>query len=169
MDITDKVTVVSGGGSGIGRVTVLALVERGASVVVEDVDEAAGQRTGRGGVVINTASLIGLRPMVDAPVYAAAKAGVVNFSRSLAYLKEESGIRVNAICPELVDTPMAHSLGEERLEDLRAADEILPPEEIAAGVVELIEDNSHVGAVMRVTFAMDRATYRRENLNRDPE
>ncbi|MFC6768840.1 SDR family NAD(P)-dependent oxidoreductase [Natrinema soli] len=237
MDIIDKVAVVSGGGSGIGRATVLALVERGASVVVADVDEAAGQRTvdlvagrkgtavfarcdvteiddlsrtfafaierfgqldvafnnagvggedlfaddpgdwkrvididltavidatriavremertGRGGVVINTASLIGLGPMADAPVYAAAKAGVVNFSRSLAYLKEESCIRVNAICPELVDTPMAHGLGEERLEDLRAADEILPPEEIAAGVVELIEDDSRAGAVMRITI-----------------
>lgn len=234
--LEDKVAVVSGGGSGIGRATVLALVERGASVVVADVDEVTGrrtvdlaagrsgtvvftrcdvtdtndlsrtfafaierfgqldvafnnagvggealfaddpgdwkyvidvdltavidatriavremERTGRGGVVINTASLIGLGPMADAPVYAAAKAGVVNFSRSLAYLKEESGIRVNAICPELVDTPMAHGLGEERLAELRAADEILPPEEIAAGVVELIEDDSRAGAVMRVT------------------
>jgi 15-hydroxyprostaglandin dehydrogenase (NAD) len=51
--------------------------------------------------------------MPSAPVYAAAKAGVVNFSRSLGYLAEESAIRVNAICPELVDTPMAHVLGGE--------------------------------------------------------
>ena len=82
----------------------------------------------------------------EPPVYAAAKAGVVNFSRSLAYLAEESNIRVNAICPELVDTSMALGLGEERL-----AGGILRPEDIAAGVVELIEDDSRAGAVMCIT------------------
>ena len=109
------------------------------------------KRAGQGGVIINTASLIGLRPMASAPVYAAAKAGVVNFSRSLAYLAEESNIRVNAICPELVDTPMALGLGEERLEELRMAGGILRPEDIVAGVVELIEDDSCAGSVMRIT------------------
>lgn len=107
---------------------------------------------GNAGVIINTASLIGLWPMASAPVYAAAKAGVVNFSRSLAYLAEESNIRVNAICPEIVDTPMAVGLGEESLEELRAARGILRPEDIAAGVVELIEDDSRFGAVMKVTI-----------------
>ena len=108
--------------------------------------------TGNAGVIINTASLIGLWPMASAPVYAAAKAGVVNFSRSLAYLAEESNIRVNAICPEIVDTPMALGLGDESLEELRTAGGILRPEDIAAGVVELIEDDSRFGAVMKVTI-----------------
>jgi 15-hydroxyprostaglandin dehydrogenase (NAD) len=107
---------------------------------------------GNAGVIINTASLIGLWPMASAPVYAAAKAGVVNFSRSLAYLAEESNIRVNAICPEIVDTPMALGLGEEALEELRTAGGMLRPEDIAAGVVELIEDDSRFGAVMQVTL-----------------
>ena len=102
------------------------------------------------GVIINTASLIGLWPMASTPVYAAAKAGVVNFSRSLAYLAVESNIRVNAICPEIIDTPMAVGLGEESLEELRTAGGILRPEDIAAGVVELIEDDSRFGAVMTV-------------------
>jgi 15-hydroxyprostaglandin dehydrogenase (NAD) len=106
---------------------------------------------GQGGVIINTASLIGLVPMASAPVYAAAKAGVVNFSRSLAYLAKESNIRVNAICPEIVDTPMALGLGEERLEELRISGGILTPEDIASGVVELIEDDSRAGSVMRIT------------------
>jgi 15-hydroxyprostaglandin dehydrogenase (NAD) len=107
---------------------------------------------GNAGVIINTASLIGLWPMASAPVYAAAKAGVVNFSRSLAYLEEESNIRVNAICPEIVDTPMALGLGEESLKELRTAGGILRPEDIAAGVVELIEDDSRFGTVMKVTI-----------------
>jgi 15-hydroxyprostaglandin dehydrogenase (NAD) len=114
------------------------------------------KRSGRGGVIINTASLIGLGPMASAPVYAAAKAGVVNFSRSLAYLAKESNIRVNAICPELVDTRMALGLGEERLQELRAAGGILKPEDIVAGVVELIEDDSRAGSVMRITVRSGR-------------
>jgi len=237
MEIEDKVALVSGGASGIGRAAVLALAERGAKVVVADVDEDGGRQTvemagakggsaafrrcdvtktedlgsafdwavehlgsfdiainnagisgedlfadepghwrriididltavidatrlavrkmrvaGNAGVIINTASLIGLWPMASAPVYAAAKAGVVNFSRSLAYLAEESNIRVNVICPEIVETPMALGLGEESLEELRTAGEILRPEDIASGVVELIEDDSRFGAVMKVTI-----------------
>jgi 15-hydroxyprostaglandin dehydrogenase (NAD) len=109
------------------------------------------KRAGHGGVIINTASLIGLWPMASAPVYAAAKAGVVNFSRSLAYLAKESNIRVNTICPELVDTPMALRSGEERLVELRKTGGILQPEDIAAAVVELIEDDSRAGSVMQIT------------------
>jgi 15-hydroxyprostaglandin dehydrogenase (NAD) len=237
MEIEGKVAVVSGGASGIGRAAVLALAERGAKVVVADVDEDGSRQTvemagakggsaafrhcdvtktedvgsafdwavehfghfdivfnnagisgedlfadepghwariigidltavidatrlavrkmrlaGDAGVIINTASLIGQWPMASASVYAAAKAGVVNFSRSLAYLAEGSNIRVNAICPEIVDTPMALGLGEESLKELRTAGGILRPEDIAAGVVELIEDDSRFGAVMKVTI-----------------
>jgi 15-hydroxyprostaglandin dehydrogenase (NAD) len=241
MNITGKVAVVSGAASGIGRAAVLALLERGATVVVADVDEDGGQKTvdlatetggvavfrrcdvtqtqdltrvfagaredfgrfdiafnnagisgedlfaddpgawariididltavidatrlavrqmklaGAGGVIINTASLIGLWPMSSAPVYAAAKAGVVNFSRSLAPLAEEANIRVNTICPELVDTAMALALGEETLAELRSTGGILPPEDIAIGVMELIEDDSRFGAVMRITVSDGR-------------
>ena len=105
-----------------------------------------------GGVIINTASMGGLLPMPNSPVYAATKAGVVNFSRSLAYLALDSRIRVNAICPSYVDTPLVRRGGEERMNEVAAAvGGILQPEDIAAGVVELIEDDSRAGAVMRVT------------------
>lgn len=114
------------------------------------------KRSGMGGVIVNTASLIGLGPMAAAPVYAVAKAGVVNFSRSLAYLAKDANIRVNTICPELVDTPMAAALGEKVLDELRTAGGILKPEEIASGVVELIENESCAGAVMRVTARAGR-------------
>ena len=106
----------------------------------------------RGGVVINTASMGGLLPMPNSPVYAATKAGVVNFSRSLAYLALESRIRVNAICPSYVDTPLVRRGGEERMNEVAAqVGGILQPEDIAAGVVELVEDDSRAGAIMRVT------------------
>src|SRR5215210_2879314 len=45
MEIEDKVAVVSGGASGIGRAAVLALAERGTKVVVADVDEDGGRQT----------------------------------------------------------------------------------------------------------------------------
>src|SRR5262249_29832339 len=109
------------------------------------------RQTGQGGVIVNTSSLIGLGPLAMAPVYAAAKAGVVNFSRSLGYLAKEANIRVNTICPELVDTPMALGLGEDVVAELRRTGAILRPDAIAASVVELIEDDSRAGAVVRIT------------------
>lgn len=115
------------------------------------------RRTGHGGAIVQVASLIGLHPMAAAPVYAAAKAGVVHFTRSLADLADE-GIRVNAVCPELVDTAMAHALGEDVLADLRTSGGILTPEQIAEHIVELIEDDTRAGAILQIT-ATDEPTY----------
>ena len=110
-------------------------------------------RRTNGGVIVNTASMGGLLPMPTAPVYAAAKAGVVNFTRSLAYLAAEARIRVNAICPTYTDTPLVRNVGSaEELEQLKAAvGGMLDPAEVAAGILELIEDDSRAGAIMRVT------------------
>jgi 15-hydroxyprostaglandin dehydrogenase (NAD) len=109
-------------------------------------------KRGRGGVIINTASMGGLLPMPGSPVYAATKAGVINFTRSLAYLGPEADIRVNAICPSFTDTPLVRRGGEDRIEEMKAqVGGILQPEDIAAGVIELVEDDSRAGAIMRVT------------------
>jgi len=54
----------------------------------------APQRFARGGVVVNVASAAGLFPMPFAPVYAAAKAGVVMFCRSLESLTHREGTPV---------------------------------------------------------------------------
>ncbi|RKO83676.1 hypothetical protein BDK51DRAFT_27511, partial [Blyttiomyces helicus] len=54
---------------------------------------------GKGGVIVNTASLAGLVPVYFQPVYAAAKAGVVNFTRSLVRFGRTHNIHVNAVCP----------------------------------------------------------------------
>ncbi len=106
---------------------------------------------GRGGVIVNTASMGGLRPMPTSPVYAATKAGVINFSRSLAYLLEEANIRINAICPSFVDTPLIWRAGRERVAAMSSQVGLLTPDIIAQGLVELIHDDSKAGAVMRVT------------------
>ncbi len=119
-------------------------------------------RESGGGVIVNTASMGGLVPMLDAPTYATAKAGVVHFTRSLAGLRAQWNIRVNAICPTFTDTPLVRRNGDERLDELKAmVGGILQPEDVAAGVVELIEDDSRAGAIMRVTVRGGR-DYARE-------
>lgn len=120
------------------------------------------RRNNRPGVIINTASMGGLLPMPGSPVYAATKAGVINFTRSLAYLAPQDRIRVNAICPSFTDTPLVRRAGNERVEEMKVqVGGILQPEDIAAGVVELVEDDSRAGAIMRVTVRGGR-DYARE-------
>ena len=140
------------------------MVDINLTAVIEGTRLAVRQmrKQNSGGVIINTASMGGLLPMPGSPVYAATKAGVVNFSRSLAYLALDSRIRVNAICPSYVDTPLVRRAGDERVEEMKAlVGGILQPEDIAAGVIELVEDDSRAGAVMRVTVRGGR-DYARE-------
>ncbi len=109
------------------------------------------RRQGGGGVIINTASMGGLVPMPTSPIYAASKAGVIHFTRSLAYLAAE-GIRVNVVCPTFTDTPLVRAAGDAAIEMMkREVGGILAPEQVAEGVLELIRDDSRAGAVMRVT------------------
>ena len=60
--------------------------------------------------VINVASLAGLVSTPMTPVYGAAKAGVVNFSRSIGESVKDLGIRVNTICPSFSPTAMTDPL-----------------------------------------------------------
>ena len=57
-----------------------------------------------GGAIVNIASIAGLMPMVTAPAYGAAKAGVISLTRSLALELAPKQVRVNAICPGMLWT-----------------------------------------------------------------
>lgn len=225
MEIKDKLAIVTGGGSGIGRASCLRLAELGARVVVADMNLAAAQETaalcagkahqidvtsvkqcaalihsckkvdilhnnaglltnsedflsappdrllklvntnlaglmlltqaaahvmtGRGGVIVNTASVSGLRPWPLDPIYSASKAGVVFFTRAVAEELRAHNIRVNAVCPGLVRTPMAANSPRIQAltpEQRQKVDEMLvEPSEVVDVVIEFIQDDSLFG------------------------
>lgn len=107
-----------------------------------------------GGAIVNTASMAGLYAWTGEPIYSAAKAGVVFLTRALAPLSEQFGIRVNCVCPGLVDTPLVRR-GIEASEDeeVKKAFETIPmidPRQVAQAMATLIEDDTMVGQAMMV-------------------
>jgi NAD(P)-dependent dehydrogenase (short-subunit alcohol dehydrogenase family) len=62
---------------------------------------------GDGGAIVNIASTLGLVGALRAAAYCAAKGGLVNLTRQLATDYGPRGLRVNAVCPGIVDTDMA--------------------------------------------------------------
>jgi NAD(P)-dependent dehydrogenase (short-subunit alcohol dehydrogenase family) len=65
----------------------------------------------RGGVILNMTSVLGWSPSpkyFSTHIYAAAKAGIIGLTKSLAACYAPEGIRCNAIAPALVETPMSH-------------------------------------------------------------
>lgn len=107
-----------------------------------------------GAAIVNTASSMALLPLGMMDAYAASKSGVAGLTKSLAPGCGQLGIRVNAICPGYVDTPMNTLIfGSDTFRDAFAKDHAMglqPPEEIAALAVFLASDeaSSLTGAVL---------------------
>jgi len=98
------------------------------------------------GAIVNTASIAGLTGMSGAVAYGASKYGVISLTKSAARQYASAGIRINAVCPGYIETPMVESIfervpdGEARITALHPVGRLGTPDEIAAAVLWLCSD-----------------------------
>lgn len=95
------------------------------------------------GSVVNVSSTLGLRPIENTGAYSASKAAMNNWTQTLALEAGRQGVRVNAICPGLVDTPIhsfhqssqkEHQALRDRLDRMQPLQRMGQPREIAEAV-----------------------------------
>ncbi len=240
MRVKDKVTIITGAGSGIGRGTALLFAGEGAKVVVADMNRKGGEETvneikqkggeaffamldvsnreqiknvvddtldkyGKidvlinnagiiqdalvvkmteeqwdrvisidlkgpfnciqavvgsmiekgGGEIINVSSIVGLYGNVGQTNYAAAKAGLIGMTKTLAKELGKKGIRVNAIAPGFIITPMTSTIPEKILEMMKEKTPLKrlgKPEDVANTLLFLASDEASFinGAIISV-------------------
>jgi NAD(P)-dependent dehydrogenase (short-subunit alcohol dehydrogenase family) len=101
---------------------------------------------GRGGAIVNTASIAGLSGGGGAQAYSAAKAAVINLTQSAAVELAPQRIRVNAICPGAIYTPLMHGGKPEAADTWRRELQPWPergePEDIAGAALFLSSDDA---------------------------
>jgi NAD(P)-dependent dehydrogenase (short-subunit alcohol dehydrogenase family) len=113
------------------------------------------------GYLFSTVSAAGLLMSVGQMPYSATKHAALSVAECLAVQYGDAGIRVSALCPQIVDTPMFNAVSDEPLgEALRASSSPMSPAEVAEIAVEGIREErflilSHPEVV---TYAQRRAT-----------
>ena len=104
-----------------------------------------GMRDRKFGRVINISSINGQKGQMGQANYAAAKAGDIGFTKTLAQEGARAGITVNAICPGYIGTEMVRAVPEKVLDSIVSqipVGRLGEPEEIARCVVFLASDDS---------------------------
>lgn len=118
------------------------------------IDHMGKHKGGRGGTIVNFASIVALDLYGPFPVYCSSKHDVLAFSRCLQKNYKNTGVRVLVICPGITDTPLVSNLENKLLdfvkrEDLEARIKDLPRqpiENVGRAVVTLIQKGEN-GAV----------------------
>lgn len=110
-----------------------------------------------GGSILNTSSGAGKVPLPSDPIYAATKAGINNLSRSCVEHFKKHGVRINVICPGIVDTAILEQNHHPDYAPLRTVDaarkmnlQVLTSEQIAEHAVELLTDESITGELRSI-------------------
>jgi NAD(P)-dependent dehydrogenase (short-subunit alcohol dehydrogenase family) len=100
-----------------------------------------------GGAIVNMASILGLVGQENSNAYSAAKAAVINLTRSVALTYARRGIRANCVSPGYVDTPLLAKLPEATRQTMLVRQPIgrlARPEEIAQAVAFLASDRASI-------------------------
>lgn len=113
-----------------------------------------------GGAIVNIASILGLVGWAQAPAYVAAKHGVVGLTKAAALEFATAGIRVNAVNPGFIATPLLVNAGISEGSDLEAfiaskhaMNRLGKAEEVAEGIVWLLSDRASF--VTGIPFPID--------------
>ncbi|XP_068456621.1 15-hydroxyprostaglandin dehydrogenase [NAD(+)]-like [Clinocottus analis] len=135
----------------------LVAVIRVTYMALEHMNKLTG---GRGGVIVNIASMAGLGPLPGCPVYTATKHGVVGFTRTMAASSTASGygIRFNVVCPVAVQTDFFSNISDKMGQFSHRADDIVKRmektminvSEVTQGVLELLTDETKNGEALMV-------------------
>jgi NAD(P)-dependent dehydrogenase (short-subunit alcohol dehydrogenase family) len=118
----------------------------------------------RSGSIVNIASVAGLRGVADRSAYNASKHGLVGLTRTLATEWGGRGVRVNAVCPGWVKTPMDdESQGEGAYGDTDITDHVplgrfARPDDVAQAVL-FLADSRRSGFVNGATLSVDGGWY----------
>lgn len=95
-----------------------------------------------GGGIVNTASFLGIRPSPGTAIYNASKSAVIGLTQTAALEFADQGVRVNVVCPGVIDTPMnekmrAEEAGRDFLNGLQPMKRTGRPEEVTGAVLYL--------------------------------
>jgi NAD(P)-dependent dehydrogenase (short-subunit alcohol dehydrogenase family) len=103
-----------------------------------------------GGAVVNVSSIAGLGfAPHDSPEYAAAKAGLIRLTATLAPLAESDNVRVNCVVPHWIDTEeVRREIAAMPQEERERIPQLIEPSEVADAVLEMVQDDSMAGRVM---------------------
>jgi NAD(P)-dependent dehydrogenase (short-subunit alcohol dehydrogenase family) len=102
----------------------------------------------QGGAIVNTASVAGLIGTPGHAPYTAAKHGVVGLTKVVALEYAKAGIRVNAVCPGVIRTPMLEAALSANIDVVKTWEALHPmgrigePEEVAEAVIWLCSDKA---------------------------